>query len=361
MHTTPLNAWHHSHNGRMVDFAGWEMPVQYSSIVEEHNAVRNAVGLFDISHMGRLQFRGDSSEAFLNGVLTNDTSKLKVGDVRYSLVCGKDGGILDDVLIYRFLDRWELVVNASNREKIVSWLKHCAGFAAVEFTDITLSTGMIAVQGSKALTLVNEAIGTDLSGMKYYTAKDAEFLGTSGVISRTGYTGEDGFELVMPSANAERVWQTLFEFGAKHGIIAAGLGCRDTLRLEAAMPLYGHELNETIDPLTAGLQFAVKFNKPEYPGKAALELIKSQGVKMARVGLVLEGRRIAREESAIQINGQDVGKVTSGTFSPTLQKVIAMAYVPVESASPGTAVDVNLRGTLVPAKIVPLPFYKRNV
>ena len=219
---------------------------------------------------------------------------------------------------------------------------------------------MIAVQGPKALSLVNEAIGTDFSSMKYYTATDAQYLGTSGVISRTGYTGEDGFELVLPSADAERVWQTLFDHGTKLGIIAAGLGCRDTLRLESAMPLYGHELNESIDPLTAGLQFAVRFNKPEYPGKAALELIKSQGPRMARVGLVLEGRRIAREESPIQINGKDVGKVTSGTFSPTLQKVIAMAYVPVESASPGSAVDVNLRGTLVPAKIVPLPFYKRN-
>lgn len=360
MHITPLNAWHHAHNGRMVDFAGWEMPVQYSSIVEEHNAVRNSVGLFDISHMGRLQFRGEASEAFLNGVLTNDTAKLGVGDVRYSLICGKDGGILDDVLVYRFPDRWELVVNASNREKIVSWLKHSAGFAAVEFKDCTLSTGMIAVQGPHALALLKDAMESDPSSMKYYTATDAEFFGTRGVISRTGYTGEDGFELVMPDHEAGNVWQTLLHHGSKYQIIAAGLGCRDTLRLEAAMPLYGHELSESIDPLTAGLQFAVKFKKPEYPGKAALEVIKSQGVRMARVGLVLEGRRIAREDSSVQIKGQEVGRVTSGTFSPTLQKVIAMAYVPVESSSPETSVDVNLRGTLIPAKIVPLPFYRRN-
>jgi aminomethyltransferase len=343
----------------MVDFAGWEMPVQYSSIVDEHMAVRTAVGLFDISHMGRLQFRGDSSQAFLNSVLTNDTARLKVGDIRYSLICGKDGGILDDVLVYRLPDRWELVVNASNREKIVSWLKHCAGYAAVDFRDCTLTTGMIAVQGPRALTLVNEAAGLDLTSMKYYSAMEAQYLGTSGVISRTGYTGEDGFELVMPAPDAERIWLALLEHGAKYGIVPAGLGCRDTLRMESAMPLYGHELNETIDPLTAGLDFAVKFNKPEYPGKAALELIKSQGLKMARVGLLLEGRRIAREESPVQINGQDVGKVTSGTFSPTLQKVIAMAYVPVTSSSLGTVVQVNLRGTLVPATIVALPFYKR--
>jgi aminomethyltransferase len=343
----------------MVDFAGWEMPVQYSSIVEEHNGVRNAVGLFDISHMGRLQFRGPTCEEFLNGVLTNDTSKLKVGDVRYSLICGNDGGILDDVLVYRLHDRWELVVNASNREKIVSWLRHSAGFAGIEFQDCTLSTGMIAVQGPKALGLLNEVLKLDLSGMKYYSVRDAAFLGTRGVISRTGYTGEDGFELVMPSADAERVWQALMVAGASCGIVPAGLGCRDTLRLEAAMPLYGHELNESIDPLTAGLQFAVKFNKPEYSGKAALESIRSAGSKRARVGLRLEGRRIAREESPVQINGLEVGHVTSGTFSPTLQRVIAMAYVPVASSSPGTRVDVNLRGTLVPAEIVPLPFYKR--
>lgn len=345
----------------MVDFAGWEMPVQYASIVEEHNAVRNAAGLFDISHMGRLQFGGDSSQAFLNGVLTNDTSKLRVGDVRYSLICGKDGGILDDVLVYRLPDRWELVVNASNREKIVSWVKHAAGFAAIEFTDCTLTTGMIAVQGPNSLALLKDAANLDLASMKYYSAAEMQYLGTVGVVSRTGYTGEDGFELVMRAADAESVWLTLLSHGAKYGVVAAGLGCRDTLRLEAAMPLYGHELNETVDPLTAGLDFAVKFNKSEYPGKAALEVIKSQGVRMTRVGLVLEGRRIAREESPVLVDGKEVGKVTSGTFSPTLQKVIAMAYVPVALSSIGTAVEVNLRGTLVPATVVALPFYKRGV
>ena len=357
---TPLNSWHHSHNGRMVDFAGWEMPVQYSSIVEEHNAVRNGVGLFDISHMGRLQFRGDHSEAFLNGVLTNDTSKLKVGDVRYSLVCGKDGGILDDMLVYRLPDRWELVVNGANREKIADWLEHSAGFAAIQMTDTTLSTGMIAVQGPKALALLTEVTKLDLASMKYYSVKDAEFLGTRGVVSRTGYTGEDGFELVVPSTLTEQIWQTLMEAGAEYGIMAAGLGCRDTLRLEAAMPLYGHELNEATDPLTAGLDFGVRFNKPEYIGKAALEAIKADGLKMARVGLVLEGRRIAREEFPIEIAGSLAGKVTSGTFSPTLQKVIAMGYVPVSASAVGTRVNVNLRGTFVAAEIVALPFYKRK-
>ena len=343
----------------MVDFAGWEMPVQYSSIVEEHNAVRSAVGLFDISHMGRLVFRGPTGEAFLNSVLTNDTSRMKAGDVRYSLVCDTNGGILDDVLVYRLPDRWELVVNAANREKIVDWLEHSAGFIAIEFLDRTLSTGMIAVQGPKALSLVSEITGTDLSAMKYYSATDLAYLGTAGVVSRTGYTGEDGFELVIPSNDAERIWTTLMDKGASLGLVAAGLGCRDTLRLEAAMPLYGHELSQSVDPLTAGLEFAVKFNKPEFIGKAALESIKTAGVTMARVGLVLEGRRIAREESPVVIGGAELGKVTSGTFSPTLQRVIAMAYVPIASAAVGTNLEVSLRGTLVPAEIVPLPFYKR--
>ncbi|RLT22526.1 MAG: hypothetical protein DWI29_00565 [Planctomycetota bacterium] len=207
---------------------------------------------------------------------------------------------------------------------------------------------------------MNAAARLDLASMKYYSAMEMQFLGSTGVVSRTGYTGEDGFELVMPSVDAERMWLTLLEHGANYGIVPAGLGSRDTLRMESAMPLYGHELNETIDPLTAGLEFAVKFNKPDYPGKAALESIKSQGLKMARVGLLLEGRRIAREESPVQINGQEVGKITSGTFSPTLQKVIAMAYVPVASSSLGTVVQVSLRGTLVPATIAALPFYKRN-
>ena len=359
MHTTPLNSWHHTHRGRMVDFAGWEMPVQYSSIVEEHTAVRSAVGLFDISHMGRLLFRGPTCEVFLNSVLTNDVSRLKVGDVRYSLVCDRNGGILDDVLVYRMPDRWELVVNASNREKIVDWLEHSAGFAAIEFRDRTLSTGMIAVQGPKALSLVSEITGTDLSGMKYYSAKDLSYLDTSGVVSRTGYTGEDGFEFVLPADDTERIWSTLMRKGAVHGIIAAGLGCRDTLRLEAAMPLYGHELSQSVDPLTAGLEFAVKFSKPEFIGKAALESIRTAGLTMARVGLVLDSRRIAREESPVLVGGKEVGKVTSGTFSPTLQKVIAMAYVPISSSAIGTTVEVSLRGTLVPATIVALPFYKR--
>lgn len=360
MNKTPLNQWHHEHNGRMVDFAGWEMPVQYSSIVEEHNAVRNAAGLFDISHMGRLQFFGETAAEFLNSVVTNDTGRLKPGDVRYSLVCNHDAGILDDVLVYRLEDRWELVVNASNRLKICEWLEHCAGFAGIQFVDRTLTTGMIAIQGPNASALVSELLGTDVSVMKYYSAKDATWQGQPVLVSRTGYTGEDGFELVVANELTQAMWNRLLELGHSRGLVAAGLGCRDTLRLEAAMPLYGHELNEHIDPLTAGLDFAVRFNKPEYPGKAAMEQIREAGLKTRRVGLKLEGRRIAREESPVIHDGAEVGKVTSGTFSPTLQQVIAMAYVPVSLAGDGQKLQVSLRGTPVNAEVVPLPFYKRS-
>jgi aminomethyltransferase len=344
----------------MVDFAGWEMPVQYSSIVDEHTAVRTAVGLFDISHMGRLQFRGDASEAFLNRVLTNDTSKLNIGDVRYSLVCREDGGILDDVLMYRFPDRWELVVNAFNRDKIVTWLAQCPGFSDLSFQDRTLSTAMIAVQGPGSVSLLQAFVRSDIREMKYYSTCDTEIRGTSCTISRTGYTGEDGFEIVLPASAAEGLWQRLIETGATSGLKPAGLGCRDTLRLEAAMPLYGHELNESIDPLTAGLQFAVKWNKPDFIGKAALEAIRDRGLRQIRVGLSLEGRRIARELAPILVNGSNIGYVTSGTFSPTLQTVIAMACVSSEYGHLGCRVDVDLRGTLIPATVVQLPFYRRK-
>lgn len=355
---TPLNSWHHANRGRMVDFAGWEMPVQYSSIVDEHNKVRTAAGLFDISHMGRLEFRGTGAEALLNSVLTNDTARLKVGDIRYSLVCRADGGILDDVLVYRLPDRWFLVVNASNREKIVNWLQQQPGFGDSGFRDLTLSTGMIAVQGPKSAELVTQLTGTDVSGMKYYSGQDVAWDGLTSLISRTGYTGEDGFELSVPADRAEGLWVRLLELGAAVGIVPAGLGCRDTLRLEAAMPLYGHELSETIDPLTAGLAFAVRLQKPEFIGRTALAAVAASGVKQKRVGLEVEGRRIAREETPVVYSGQVVGKVTSGTFSPTLQKTIAMAYVPVECSETGTQLQVDLRGTLIPAVVVPLPFYK---
>ena len=360
MKTTPLHQWHRANNGRMVEFAGWDMPVQYTSIVEEHLAVRKSVGLFDISHMGRLTFKGETAGEFLNSALTNDFSALRPGDVRYSLICQHDAGIIDDVLVYRMPDRWELVVNASNRVAVISWLEHLAGFASITFEDHTESTGMIAVQGPMAVNLVRELCTASADTMPYYSACDVSSQHFTGMISRTGYTGEDGFELIVPSEQTESVWLKLLALGAPYGVAPAGLGCRDTLRLEAAMPLYGHELNLSTDPLTAGLSFAVRFRKSEYPGKAALERIRTAGPASTRVGLALEGRRIAREGAPVFIHGTECGHVTSGTFSPTLQQVIAMAYVPVAHSTPGQTVEVGLRGTMTAAHVVPLPFYKRT-
>ncbi|MCA9062307.1 MAG: glycine cleavage system aminomethyltransferase GcvT [Planctomycetaceae bacterium] len=360
MFKTPLNSWHHQHNGRMVDFAGWEMPVQYSSIVQEHNAVRNQVGLFDISHMGRLAFMEPCAMEFLNRVLTNDATRLNPGDIRYSLICRNDGGILDDVLIYRMASHWELVVNASNREKIVQWLQQQPQFSDCGFQDRTLETGMVAVQGPQALAIASELLNVDVGALKYYTGMPVRFLDSDAFVSRTGYTGEDGCEITVPAVQTEVLWQRLLQLGESRGIVPAGLGCRDTLRLEAAMPLYGHELSEQIDPLTAGLSFGVKLNKSEFIGRDALVAIREAGPSRVRVGLELEGRRIAREHTPVESNGQPVGEVTSGTFSPTLQKTIAMAYVDPGAAAIGTQLEAIVRGTAIPATVVPLPFYRRS-
>ncbi len=352
---TPLYHWHVAHQGRMVEFGGWEMPVQYRSIIDEHQAVRQAVGLFDISHMGRFRFRGSDACQFLDHVLTNDVSKLKVGQVRYSLVCNDAGGILDDVLVYRLPQEYWLVVNASNRLKIFAWLQsHQAGFSD-DWEDLTLSTGMIAVQGPQAAAVLSETERAAFESLGYYTVTTTadDFL-----LSRTGYTGEDGCEFIVPAAQTETVWQRLAE-NAGTTPVPCGLGARDTLRLEAAMPLYGHELNEQIDPLTAGLNFAVKLNKPDFIGKAALTEIARRKDRKVRVGLELAGRRIAREGCAIFSGDQAVGEVTSGTFSPTLERSISMGYVEPASAATGTALEIDVRGKRETATVVALPFYRR--
>ena len=355
---TPLYDWHVAHGGRMVEFGGWEMPVQYAGIVEEHHAVRNAAGLFDISHMGRLRFKGADACRFLDAVLTNDVSKLRAGQVRYALVCNEAGGVLDDVLVYRFDDVYWLVVNASNREKIVAWLEgHRAAFD-VRIEDLTLLTGMIAVQGPHAASALGEDDLALWQTLKYYTATIGD-LASGAIVSRTGYTGEDGCELIVPREATTLVWEKLIARGAASGVRPCGLGARDTLRLEAAMPLYGHELTEQIDPLTAGLSFAVKLDKPDFIGKAALVAIAKRTDRPVRVGLKLDGRRIAREGCAVFVGEHRIGDVTSGTFSPTLQQPIAMAYVAPPHAAVGTAVEIDIRGKREAASVASLPFYKR--
>lgn len=362
---TPLHAWHQSHGGRMVDFAGWSMPVQYTSILEEHHATRKSAGLFDVSHMARLRFDGAGSDKFLDCLLTRRVEGLAPGKVRYSLMTNEAGGILDDVLVYSLEDddgtpfHW-LVVNAGNREKIVSWLqKHLAKSSDVQMKDVTVETAMIAVQGPMALEVLKKVIEADLHQLSYYTATVAKVLSHRALISRTGYTGEDGCELVVAAEHATTVWQTILDKGAEMGFRACGLGARDTLRLEAAMPLYGHELLESINPLEADLEFAVNLKDRQFVGSEALSSIKTKGLVRKRVGIEVQGKRPPREGYAIFANGERVGELSSGAMSPTLQKGVGMGYVPLALANPGQEIEVDLRGTREKATIVKMPFYKR--
>lgn len=360
MSRTPLFDWHVANHGRIVDFAGWDMPVQYSTIVEEHQAVRQQAGLFDISHMGRLFFDGPQACELLDHLLTNDVTKLQVGQIRYSLVTNSAGGILDDVLVYRFDDFYMLVVNASNREKIVAWIdENRDGFEA-NYRDETLDRAMIAIQGPLAVQLLTPHVAANISDMKYYTGISTTVDGVEAIVSRTGYTGEDGFEVIVPNNATERLWTALLKSGAKDGVRPAGLGARDTLRLEAAMPLYGHEMTETTDPFAVGLGFAVKLEAGDFIGKSALVKAKAAGPSQTRIGLKLEGRRPAREGCQV-FTAEDsaIGEVTSGTFSPTLQTPVAMASVTKGACEIGQQLSVDIRGKRAIATVVKLPFYRR--
>ena len=362
---TPLHDWHVAHGGRMVDFAGWSMPVQYSSIADEHNATRNAVGVFDISHMGRLQFFGPDVAQYLDLIVTRRVGDLKSGQIRYGLVCTEDGGILDDVLVYGGNSTtlpYSMVVNASNREKIVHWL-NAKKPSSITIVDRTLSTAMIAVQGPKAIELLNEPLelnSIQLNDIRYYRYECGYFDGDEVLISRTGYTGEDGAELICDAHLATDIWNLVIDRAQEIGGMACGLGARDTLRLEAAMPLYGHELSETINPIQAGLNFAVNLGGREFVGSKAIECFAADKSQPVRVGLELGGKRVPRQGFPVLHNNEIVGEVTSGTFSPTLQRPIAMAYVQPTAQSVGTQLAVDIRGTQYPAVVVPLPFYQRK-
>jgi aminomethyltransferase len=344
------------------------MPVQYSSIVEEHTATRTAAGLFDICHMGRINFTGPGTADFLDRLLTNSVATLKPGQIRYSLIVNESGGILDDVLVYRTPapDRTDhmLVVNASNRLKILEHMEaNRAAGDDVELQDRTADWGMIAVQGPRSIEIVQPLVDTRVAVIKYYHFAGMNTCGTWGMVSRTGYTGEDGVELIVPSERIVELSEAVMKEGESAGLRPCGLGARDTLRLEAAMPLYGHELNEQVDPYMAGVEFAVKLDKPHFVGKKALTVAKrayDARLSRHRVGLAIDGKRIAREGYTVLYQGTKVGIVTSGTFAPTLAKSIAMAYVQPDVARPGTALAVDIRGQSVPAAVVNLPFYKRT-
>lgn len=353
---TPLFDWHQAHGGRVVEFGGWSLPVQYSGIVAEHNAVRTNVGLFDISHMGRLSFSGPDTLSVIDHAWTNDAAGMKDWQVRYGLVCNEQGGIVDDILVYRWPYGWSMVVNASNRLAVVERLNRYLQSRQCQLQDQTTTTGMIALQGPKAVELAADLFEADVKALKYYYAIATRCRGQQCVVSRTGYTGEDGIEVMMGNGPIVELWEEL----VKRGAMPCGLGARDTLRLEAAMPLYGHELNADIDPFQAGLAWAVKPAKADFVGKSAVLKRRENTVARQRVGLILEGSRAAREGCQVVAGGKEVGNVTSGAPSPTLGKPIAMAYVEPTLTALGTKLEVDIRGTSVPATVTALPFYKRE-
>lgn len=366
---TPLYGWHSEHDARMVDFAGWQMPVQYTSITTEHRATRSDVGLFDISHMGRLLLYGSDTARFLDAVVTRRIIDMRPGQVRYGLICNDRGGILDDVLVYRLVadnsadnesPTFQIVVNASNRTKVVDWFQRRMSGFHVRLDDVTISTAMIAVQGPKAVPLVNSFISSNLAAMRNYSGEVVRFNGITCYVSRTGYTGEDGCEIICPAEHVTSIWEQLFAAGAGNGLKPAGLGARDSLRLEAAMPLYGHELNEHFNPIQAGLSFAVNLSDREFVGRAALERAASDVELPVRVGLQLDVRRVPRQGAFVQREGTAIGIVTSGVYSPTFDRPIAMAYVQQSAQSPGTRLDVVIREVSYPSVVVPLPFYERG-
>lgn len=355
---TALSDWHLAQGARIVPFAGWAMPLQYTGIVAEHLAVRKDVGMFDISHMGRLRCQGAGATRLLDYLCTHAIGPMQAGQVRYSLLCHERGGVLDDVLVYRWAEEdYSLVVNAANRDKVLAWLEQHRTSAAVQIQDQTLATAMVAVQGPAAAAAVTDLFAEDVRRLKYYHACQTGCGSITVEVSRTGYTGEDGFEIVLPAADVLELWERLRARGVK----PCGLGARDTLRLEAGMPLYGHELTEEINPIQAGLGWAVKFHKGDFVGRAALEQARQDRTLPVRVGLEIEGRRAARlGHRVLSAEGQAVGTITSGSFCPYLELSLAMAYVLPEYAAVDTLLQIELPGTVLRATVVPLPFYKRS-
>lgn len=363
---TPLHGEHEKLGANFTDFGGWDMPLKYGSELAEHQAVREAAGLFDLSHMGEVRVEGPDAAMFLNTALAGNMAVMKVGKAKYSVICNADGGIIDDLITYRRAeDRFLVVPNAGNAPVVAAALAERAAGFDVTVTDDSAETALVAIQGPLAesilLGLVAEADAETVSGMKYYAADDVTVAGINVLLARTGYTGEDGFELYLPNADAVALWNALLEAGTGRGLIPAGLACRDSLRLEAGMPLYGNELSLETTPFDAGLGPIVSFKKEEdFVGRAALEARKAEGTARKLVGLKGLGRRAGRSHYAVMKDGNVVGEVTSGQPSPTLGYPIALAYVDAALAEVGTAVDVDLRGKPQPFEVVALPFYTRN-
>jgi aminomethyltransferase len=357
---TALHAEHVALGGRMVDFGGWDLPQQYTSIRDEHLAVRTVAGVFDLSHMGRLDVQGSGAADYLQGLLTNDVSKVAPGQAQYSLLCREDGGILDDLVIYRRgADDFLVVVNAANRVKDVGWMRSHLP-AGVTLDDRTHDVSLIAFQGPSAEALL-PAGGVDLAALPYFGFGQGEIDGVRTLISRTGYTGEDGFELFVAAEHAVEVWRSLLQAGADAGVLPCGLGARDACRLEAGLRLYGNDMDENTNPFDAGLGWTVKLGKGPFMGSEALAAAKAAGPARRMVGLKTTDRSIPRHDSAVQREGKAIGRVTSGTWSFFLNQGVAMASLEAGKGGPGDAVEVDVRGRPGAAEVVALPIYRGSV
>jgi aminomethyltransferase len=361
-HETPLAARHAELGARMIDFAGWLMPVQYGSILDEHRAVRERVGLFDLSHMGELFVEGPDAAEALSGAIVTDPTTLAVGRAQYSMICAADGGVIDDLIVYRLAaDRFLVVANASNAVVVSDALAERLEGTRAVLDDRSLATGLVAIQGPRALEALRPLTDVDLDALRYYAIAEGHVAGIPGMVARTGYTGEDGFEVFVDTGRTVELWDALLEATRAADGVPVGLGARDTLRLEAGMPLYGNELGRDRTPFDAGLGRVVKLAKAgDFVGRVALEKVAADGAKLRLVGLVVEGRGIARHGYPVHAGDRRAGTVTSGTQSPTLGVPIAMADVAPEDGEPGTMLEVEIRDARVPARVVPLPFYRRK-
>ncbi len=357
---TPFYEFHRAAGAKLVDFAGYEMPVRYTGDVREHTAVRTSAGLFDITHMGEFDVRGPGAIDFLNRLVTNDVSAMAVGQAMYSPMCRPDGGIVDDLLVYRYDDHFMVVVNASNMAKDFAWMESMKPASGVSLVNQSDETALLAVQGPKAAQVVSGHVPAAALDLGYYRFTTGELFGVPATIARTGYTGEDGFELYFAPEHAERVWLGLVEAGKGVGLELIGLGARDTLRLEMAYMLYGNDIDDTTTPLEAGLGWTVKLKKGDFNGRDVLVKQKEEGLKRKLVGFDLDGRRVPRHGMKIFSQGREVGVVTSGTFAPTLERPIGMGYVEAALAPIGTSLEIDAGSTRLAARVTARPFFTRG-
>ena len=357
---TALNAVHRAAGARMVEFGGWDMPVEYTGIIDEHLAVRTRAGLFDVSHMGEIEIRGAAALPLVQLVTSNDASRLSVGQAQYSALMYPEGSAVDDCVVHRIADdHFFLCVNAANADKDFTWIERHNTMGA-DLDNVSADYAQLALQGPRAASILAKVTQADLAHLKYYWFCRATCCGVEGLLARTGYTGEDGFEFYFSPSEAEGVWNGLLDAGKPDGLIPAGLGARNTLRLEAAYPLYGHELDEETTLLEAGLGWIAKLDKGEFIGRAALAGQKQHGVRKKLVGVEMNDRSIARDGYPVWMDGEAVGRVTSGSYAPFVRRNIGLAYVPPEQGQAGREIEIEIRGRKSPARIVPLPFYRRD-